>query len=90
MTNIELLWEIPLSILSFIFSRILRFVMQTIGGYFTSKKNTKNLEWQLVSAEFLKKPIKLIWAMSRARWNLHAIISLVGPIEVKEVISFDA
>ncbi|NEP50025.1 MAG: hypothetical protein F6K65_14875 [Moorea sp. SIO3C2] len=90
MTNIELFWEIPLSILSFIFSRILRFVMQTIGGYFTAQKNTKNIEWQFVSAEFLKKPIKLIWAMSRSRWNLHAIISLVGPIQVKEVISFDA
>ncbi|NET35006.1 MAG: hypothetical protein F6K19_23760 [Cyanothece sp. SIO1E1] len=60
--------------------------MQTLGRFY-SDPNQQQLEWQLVSAAFLAKPIKLLWAMSRARWNLHAMIVLVGPIRVKEEVS---
>ncbi|HAG79940.1 MAG TPA: hypothetical protein DCL61_01950 [Cyanobacteria bacterium UBA12227] len=87
--NIELLWEIPLSGLSFVFSRILRFVMQKLGKYYTASKQQKTPEWELVSAKFLEKPVKLLWAMTRARWNLHAMVAIVGPLEVNESISLD-
>lgn len=88
-TPLEWLWEIPLSFLSFIFSRILKVVMQSLTGVFSAANPQASPEWQLVSAKFLEKPVKLLWAMSRARWNLHAMVSIVGPLEVKEVISID-
>lgn len=89
MTNFELLWEIPLSLLSFVFSRILRFVLQNLSGFYTASKQQKTPEWELVSAQFLEKPIKLLWTMSRARWNLHAMVAIVGPLQVQESISLD-
>ena len=82
-------FEIILSCLSFLFSRVLRFVMQGLSRFYTGSTQQQNLEWQLVSAEFLAKPIKLLWAMTRARWNLHAIVAIVGSIEVKESLSID-
>ncbi|NEQ65431.1 MAG: hypothetical protein F6K21_08025 [Symploca sp. SIO2D2] len=88
MSFFEIIWEIPLSGLSFLFSRVLRFVMQALSGFYTSSSQ-KNLEWELVCAEFFKKDIKLLWAMTKARWNLHAIVAIVGAIEVKESLSID-
>lgn len=85
----EWLGEIPLSCLSFVFSRILKVVMQSLTGVFSSSKPQESPEWQLVSAKFLEKPVKLLWAMSRARWNLHAMVFLVGALAVEEEISLD-
>ncbi|MBE9128141.1 MULTISPECIES: DUF6208 family protein [unclassified Coleofasciculus] len=85
----EILWEIPLAVLSLLFSRLLRFVMQSLSSFYLSSNPQQTPQWQLVSADFLAKPIKLLWAMSRARWNLHAIVAIVGPLEVKESISLD-
>ncbi|NEP58439.1 MAG: hypothetical protein F6K31_15720 [Symploca sp. SIO2G7] len=85
---ILLFLEITLSGLSFLFSRVLRFVMQALSGFYTSS-NQQNLEWELVCAEFFKKDIKLLWAMTKARWNLHAIVAIVGSIEVQESLSID-
>ncbi|NEP08926.1 MAG: hypothetical protein F6K14_01475 [Symploca sp. SIO2C1] len=62
--------------------------MQTLGRFYTAPSQ-QNLEWQLICAEFFAKPIKLLWAMTRARWNLHAIVAIVGSIEVKESLSID-
>ncbi|NES23416.1 MAG: hypothetical protein F6K41_31990 [Symploca sp. SIO3E6] len=62
--------------------------MQALSGFYTSSSQ-QNLEWELVCAEFFKKDIKLLWAMTKARWNLHAIVAIVGSIEVKESLSID-
>jgi hypothetical protein len=40
-----------------------------------------------VSAEFLASPMKLLWAMTRARWNLHALVAIAGPFEVQTTLS---
>jgi Family of unknown function (DUF6208) len=87
---LELLWEIPLSVVSFLFSRVLRTIMQSLIGWYTRADRQKPPEWQLVSAQFLAKPVKLLWAMTRARWNLHAIVAIVNPLSVQSRISLDA
>jgi hypothetical protein len=89
MSVVEILWEIPLSILSFLFSRVLRFVMQKLLRFYANPKKQKSPQWEIAGTDFLRKPIKLLWAMTRARWNLHALIAIVGPLEVKESISLD-
>ena len=86
---VELLWEIPLSCLSFIFSRFLRFTMQKLGRFYSDPSKQPNPQWDIVSEEFFKKPVKLLWAMTRARWNLNALVAIAAPLQVKESISLD-
>lgn len=85
----DALWEVPLGVLSFIFSRILRAVLTNLGRYYNPMNKQEQPEWQTISAEFLAKPIKLLWAMSRARWNLHSLIGLAGPFNVTESLSLN-
>jgi hypothetical protein len=85
--ELEALWEIPLGVLSFGFSRVLRAVLTNLGRYYNPMNRQEHPEWQTVSADFLAKPIKLLWAMSRARWNLHSLIGLAGPFNVTQSLS---
>ncbi len=63
--------------------------MQSLGRFYAVPSQDRVPAWQLVSAQFLEKPIKLLWTMSRARWNLHAIVAIVGPLEVRELVELD-
>ncbi|MBE7381940.1 MAG: hypothetical protein F6J95_011075 [Leptolyngbya sp. SIO1E4] len=83
----DALWEVPVGVLSFLFSRGLRWALTNLGRYYNPMNKQETPEWQVVSAEFLAKPIKLVWAMSRARWNLHALIGLAGPFNVTQSLS---
>jgi hypothetical protein len=85
--ELDLLWEVPLGGLSFLFSRCLRWTLSNLGRYYNPMNQQETPEWQVVSADFLAKPIKLLWAMSRARWNLHALIAIAGPFNVEESLS---
>lgn len=85
----ELGWEAPLGIASFLFSRLLRWTLTRLGRYYNPMNRQETPQWQVVSAEFLAKPIKLLWAMSRARWNLHALIAIAGPFTVAESLTLD-
>ncbi len=87
--ELEALWEVPLGIASFGFSRVLRAVLSNLGRYYNPMNKQETPEWQVVSADFLAKPIKLLWAMSRARWNLHSLIGLAGPFTVTETLSIN-
>lgn len=85
--ELDILWEVPLGVVSFGFSRGLRWVLTNLGRYYNPLNKQEKPEWQTVSAEFLAKPIKLLWAMSRARWNLHSLIALAGPFNVTDSLS---
>lgn len=87
--ELEALWEVPLGILSFCCARGLRWGLTNLSRYYNPMNKQAHPEWQTVSAAFLAKPIKLLWAMSRARWNLHALIGLAGPFNVTESLSID-
>lgn len=87
--ELDALWEVPLGIISFGFSRGLRAVLTNLGRYYNPMNRQEQPEWQIISAEFLAKPIKLLWAMSRARWNLHSLIALAGPFNVTESLSLN-
>ena len=88
MARVELLWELPLSVGSFVFSRLLRAILQTLGRFYGPSRSP-DPQWQIVSAEFLASPVKLLWAMTRARWNLHAVVAIAGPFEVNQSISLN-
>ncbi|HEY9890083.1 MAG TPA: DUF6208 family protein, partial [Candidatus Obscuribacterales bacterium] len=87
--EIEALWEVPLGVLSFAFARSLRAVLTNLGRYYNPMNKQEQPDWQVISAPFLAKPLKLLWAMSRARWNVHSLIALAGPFNVTESLSIN-
>ena len=82
--ELDALWEVPTGVLSFLFSRVLQGVLHSLKRFY---KLMDKPYWQVFSAEFFVKPIKLLWIMSRARWNLHALIGLAGPFDVTESLA---
>ncbi|WP_036028059.1 DUF6208 family protein [Leptolyngbya sp. PCC 6406] len=87
--DLDALWEMPLGLLSFGFSRVLRWTLTNLSRYYSPLNKQETPQWQVVSAEFLAKPIKLLWAMSRARWNLHSLIAIAGPFTVETSLSLN-
>ncbi|MGD1905898.1 MAG: DUF6208 family protein [Leptolyngbyaceae cyanobacterium] len=87
MKQLEAIWEVPLGLVSFGFSRLLRSTLTNLGRYYNPMNTQEVPQWQVVSDEFLERPIKLLWAMSRARWNLHALIAIAGPFTINQSIS---
>ncbi len=87
--DLDALWEMPLGLLSFAFSRVLRWTLTNLSRYYNPLNKQETPQWQVVSAEFLAKPIKLLWAMSRARWNLHSLIAIAGPFTVETSLSLN-
>lgn len=83
------LWEIPLGLVSFGFSRLVRGTLTFISRYYNPTDTRAAADWKIVNAEFLKSPLKLLWTMSRARWNLHSLIAIGGPFTVTQEITLD-
>ncbi|MBD0335092.1 MAG: hypothetical protein ICV62_06365 [Cyanobacteria bacterium Co-bin13] len=87
--ELEALWEVPLGVLSYLFSRVVKWTLTFVSRYYNPASQRSQPEWQVVSAEFLKGPVKLLWTMSRARWNLHSLIAIAGPFNVSSSLSLD-
>ncbi len=81
----ELLWEIPLAFLSFIFFKVMKFVVGSLYNFRLSRAKEQNLEWRPLSTETLTTPITLpFWMTFGPRLNTHAIIATVGPFDVEK------
>ncbi|HIK43742.1 MAG TPA: hypothetical protein IGR64_02525 [Leptolyngbyaceae cyanobacterium M65_K2018_010] len=87
--NLAVLWEIPLGLLSFGFSRVVKWTMTLASRYYNPRDRQAQPDWQIVDADFLNSPLKLLWTMSRARWNLHALIAIAGPFTVTSQLTLD-
>ncbi|HEY9878166.1 MAG TPA: DUF6208 family protein [Leptolyngbyaceae cyanobacterium] len=87
--ELDALWEVPLGLLSFLFSRIVKWVLTFVSRYYNPASRRTEPEWQVVSTEFLKGPVKLLWTMSRARWNLHSLIAIAGPFTLSRSLTLD-
>lgn len=87
--NLALLWEAPLGLLSFGFSRLMRSTLTLVSRYYNPNDRQAQPQWQVTNADFLRSPLKLLWVMSRARWNLHALIAIAGPFTVTSQLSLD-
>ncbi|MGB3200149.1 MAG: DUF6208 family protein [Nodosilinea sp.] len=89
LSNLAVLWEIPMGLLSFGFSRGVKWTLTLISRYYNPADTKAKPEWQVVSTDFLKSPIKLLWTMSRARWNLHSLIAIAGPFTLQSSLTID-
>ncbi len=89
-SNLAVLWELPLGMVSFLFSRAVKWTLTFVSGYYNPVDTQAKPQWDVVSTEFLQSPIKLLWTMSRARWNLHALIAIGGPFTVERSLTLDS
>lgn len=82
--------EVPLAFASFVFYRIMRFVMRRLLVLSARLKGKKAYIWGVLSAESLRIKLALPVLMTTGpRWNTHALIGGAGPFAVKEKVSFD-
>jgi hypothetical protein len=88
MDKLEVLWEVPLGVLSYLFSRLVKHTLTLLVQAFNPLKQQARPEWKITDAGFIDSPLKLLWVMSRARWNLHALIAIAGPFSVEHSLSF--
>jgi Family of unknown function (DUF6208) len=90
MNNIWLLWEIPLACLSFIFNKLVKFVIGNLFTVYLALNKQKASQWRVLSAKMIKAPLILPVLMTKGpRWNTHAIIGTLGPFKVTEAIAID-
>lgn len=86
----ELWWEVPIAFLSFLFFKVMKFIIGNLYNFRLSKQDQQHLEWQPLSTETLKSPITVpFWMTFGPRLNTHAIIAPVGPFDVKETVEFN-
>ncbi|MFM7471908.1 MAG: DUF6208 family protein [Nodosilinea sp.] len=85
--NLALLWELPLGLLSFGFARLVKVSLTLVSRYYNPTDRQALPHWQVTDADFLRSPLKLLWVMSRARWNLHALIAIAGPFTVNRELT---
>ncbi|MBD2342287.1 hypothetical protein H6G64_35830 [Calothrix sp. FACHB-156] len=87
---IELLWEIPLAFLSWIFFKTVRLLIRTIANSNVNLNKKTGFKWLLYSEELLRKPLILLSILvTGPRWNPHVIAAGAGPFYVKESLAID-
>ena len=88
--KILLIWEIPLAFFSFLFYKLMKFVIGNLYTIYLAINQDKAKQWRILSAETLKTPLSLPVLMTKGpRWNTHAIIGTLGPLSVQETIALD-
>ena len=88
--NLSVLWEIPLAVLSFLFYKLMKFVIGNLSIIYLYFNQGKAHQWHVLSAETLKIPLFLPLSMTKGpRWNTHAIIGTLGPFSVKSSMGLD-
>lgn len=87
---LDLLWEIPLAILSLCWFKLVKWVITGLYGVYLSRNQQRAVQWQILSDRVLNIPIVLPVLMTKGpRWNTHAVIGTVGPFRVEGQMSFD-
>lgn len=86
----ELILEIPLACLSFLFYKASKFIIGNLFIIYLALNKEKASQWRVLSEETLNTPLSLPVLMTKGpRWNTHAIISTLGPFFVKSQLSIN-
>jgi hypothetical protein len=90
MKFINWLWEIPLSLASWIYFHVMKFLLGRLYTFALSRMTVEAQEWKSFSRETVARPFVLpIIATKGPRWNTHAVLLTAGPLEVEQTLSFD-
>jgi Family of unknown function (DUF6208) len=87
---IKLIWEIPLSVFSWLFFKEMKFILGRLYTFALSRMTFEAHDWKVFNEETLQRPLVLpIIATKGPRWNTHAVIVTAGPLEVKSRLSLE-
>ena len=90
MNKIFLLWEIPLALASFVFYKVMKFIIGNLFTIYLAVDKKKALQWRVFSQKTINAPLVLPVLMTKGpRWNTHAIIGTLGPFAVQQTIEID-
>ncbi len=83
--------EVPLAIASYVLFRATRAGLQILSRLHQARHPAQARRWQLIDAKFLARPGALPVLLTTApRWNPHATIATLGPIQIDREITFEA
>ena len=86
---LALLWERPLGLASRSLFLAVRAVLRRIVTY-KLRRGRETSRWQLLSGELLQRRFALPVVMTEGpRWNTHAAIGRVGPLDVSASLAID-
>jgi len=84
-------YEVPLALASYGLFRATRLLLQMLSRLHQARHPGQARAWQLFDAKFLARPGALPVLLTTApRWNPHATIATLGPIQINREISFEA
>lgn len=87
---IRLLWEIPLSVCSWMFFKVMKFLLGRLYTFSLSRMTDEAYDWKAFNGDMVGRPLVLpIIATKGPRWNTHAVVATAGPIDVKHSLSFE-
>jgi hypothetical protein len=90
MTKILLGWEIILALLSFLFYKVMKFIIGNIFTIYLIINKKQASQWRVLSQKTINAPLVLPVLMTKGpRWNTHAVIGTLGPFAVKESIEIN-
>lgn len=90
MNNIYWLWEIPLALLSFVFYKIMKFLIGILFTVYLAINQEKASQWRFFSKKMIAAPLILPVLMTKGpRWNTHAVIGTLGPFKVEQEFALD-
>lgn len=88
--GLDLLWEIPLALLSWGFFHLNKAVIARLYQGHLDRQVERSRCWQVFSAESLRRPLSLPVLLTKGpRWNTHATIGTVGPLAVRQQLAVD-
>jgi len=90
MKSIFWLLEIPLALLSFIFYKIMKFLIGIVFTVYLAINQEKASQWRFFSQKMITAPLILPVLMTKGpRWNTHAVIGTLGPFSVEKEFALD-
>lgn len=88
--NFSLILEIFLALLSFIFSKINKFLIGNLYTIYLTFNKKKANQWRVIDNNLVSSNLNLGVLMTKApRWNTHAIIGTLGPFSLKNSLSIE-
>lgn len=83
------LWEVPFALVTWPSFRILRWLLRRLRDR-RFRHPERAHRWRWLSPELLATPLALAYTMTSApRWNPHALIATVGPLDVAGRLTVD-
>lgn len=90
MKSISWLLEVPLALLSFLFYKIMKFLIGIVFTIYLAVNREKASQWRFFSQKMISAPLILPVLMTKGpRWNTHAVIGTLGPFRVEQEFSLD-